>query len=783
MLRWTAVLLAAVVVTSALGFFALGGAQASPATPRPAIVPAPGPLTINPTTPAGFVTNSYSVGYAAGQVYFWAQDTAVDTTGTVHINDLNATRDSLVNPVQTWSITLTAGQNRSWLWGGHYLLPLGLQNGGRWNITFTTASGFAYANFTVHTYAVSVYAAQPAVLPGHPFVVGWRVSWTANGALFTNFTSLTLLAGFFNGVTTAVVPGTPMTLPTTSIGTANVTAPAAATLTIHLQLWANNTAAGHSEQAGSSIAVAAVDAPAVQLLSCLTGFGCATNTFSQGSPAYVIVTVTMTDTGAPFVTHSAPGLNVKFTFENNGIVVPTPAGTPGNLTTNATGGAAVVFVASSPLFSLVNPNQVVVTVTDPLNPTINQITTVDFFITAASAQLPRLQVALNNAQYYAGDGVTATWTLWGANASVTQGWSMDSWIAVMPFSGTLVAQGTLSGGAGSGTFSFGLASNLAGELEVSVRAHNASASITAIQVATVTAPEILLTPSETFYLPGDSVTVFVTTNGAALAAATLYETVRDSAGVTWSMGILTGTQIPITIPKVGAPNFISVSVAGQTAAGGLIAEAAVTLSLASGYTVSAGIATASMYSDGSYQPGQSVQISYQVSALGNSVLPKSFTVTVVDLSVSGGVPGSSTTIQTSSPTGKISITIPSNAMAGVAPYQITAYFGGTAASSLFGVPINPNPSVLNLEAAPNTGLTIGLIILIIAIVVVALVLYMLHRRRKRPVVMHPVGGSTSGPPSSWTEQSAPSTPTTPSTPTPSTPSQPPLPGPPGTPPT
>ncbi len=92
-------LLALVLLPGSLGFH-----QATPAaSPRPAASD-----FVYTTDQYGNPTNLFWVGYANGEVAFTAYD-PVDTTATVALNDLTASRDGFTNPVTTWTGNFNAG--------------------------------------------------------------------------------------------------------------------------------------------------------------------------------------------------------------------------------------------------------------------------------------------------------------------------------------------------------------------------------------------------------------------------------------------------------------------------------------------------------------------------------------------------------------------------------------------------------------------------------------------------------------------------------------------------
>jgi len=280
-------------------------------------------------------------------------------------------------------------------------------------------------------------------------------------------------------------------------------------------------------------------------------------------------------------------------------------------------------------------------------------------------------------------------------------------------------------------------------------ASSATASISANTRAYVFAPTIFLNPSEAFYLPGDTVSVAVSTQGSILGNASMWESVVDSNGNTLSSGPLTGSSVSFTVSKVLAPSRITVSVSAQSSSAGVIAAATSTVYEGSGLYTVAGVATASNYVDGSYQPGQTISIQYTITALGQAVLPKVFNILIYPGTTFYGSLSGTQAYETSASSGTLQYTIPAGTPAGdqVFAMEVDASYCGTGCftGTWFAVHVQPNPSALSYEIGAGSGLTVGWLVLFLIIVLLAVVGYIMLRRRDRPMVMKPHGGS---PPSS-----------------------------------
>jgi hypothetical protein len=708
-------------------------------------IQAPAPLATDfvfALNAAGAVPPAFLVGYTAGAVYFRAFDPS-DSKAVVQINDQNASRDGLSNPVASWTVNIVGGSNNSTLWNGFYLIPLTLKLGGQWNITIGGAvAGFSATKFQVLTYTLTAFNTAPAFLPGHSGNARYYANWTVNNAPYTRLTSLTATASYLTTAgTTLTLPGFPKTLPVSGWGNFSFTVPTnARTFTlIAITIFANTSAGTYpnSLRTTDNVPVAYISNPTVTLGSC--PFGCAATTFTAGSPVYVGILAYLVAPGVGFV--PAIGLQASLQFATGAVPFHNPGAIgnpPANITISENGQAAVLFVANVPPFSTTTFNGVTVTVRDLL---IAQntpgTTTADFTLTTSVPPPVQLTISLDHSQFYGGDTVTATWQLGGYPSSVPATWTVDGWWAWEQTTGVLIATGTAPPNATSASFSFTIPSSYVGTIAVVVSAHNATAGVQSKAFAGVSMPAILLTPSETAYLPGDGVTVSVVTQGQILSTAALYGTVEDPNGVFLFNGPVSNGQFSFSIPKVGAPAAVTITVSAQTSLNGVVSQATLTLSETSGFVLLLGIQTISNYADGSFQPGQTIQVQYTLVALGVATYPKQFTIVVSRAGSDFFGPQYGATIfQTTQPSGTIGYTIPSNTLSGTQDIPVVACLGGSPTCpggtfpAFLSVFVEKNPSFLQYELGAGSGVTVGWAILLAAIVLLALVGFILLWRRR-----------------------------------------------------
>jgi hypothetical protein len=752
--------------------------------PAVAVTPAVRPAAtdyVYPTDSGGYTSSNFYVSLSSGAIYFTAYDPS-DSSARVTITDQNATRDNVNVPAASWNASFAAGPyNYSYLWNEFYLLPLGLSQGGTWNITISGANAGVFStSFTVHVYRVQLSSDEGAYLPGHTATVTWSIYATVNGAPFARLASLTAVGYYFarNGSQVALFGGAAKALPVGAIGNLTVSIPTNAPTysAVQITVYANQTGAGgtSSEQGFLSLAVGSLRPVTLGLGTCPSG--CATSTFAANGLVFV--------TASAWVSNGygglwpAVGLTLHFTLSANGVNVTTvPGAPPLTQITNASGGVAFVFLTDPTVFSTTHPNRVSVNVSDPIYVNTSVRGFAAFTVLPPSQSPALLALVLSQVQYYSGDTLSASWTLGGASPAAVQGWQADSWYVYDLLSGGLRATGLINTTASSGSFQWAIPAPYQGSVDVDVMAHNATASIYALVSTTVAAPALLLSPSEVYYQPGDTVTVSVGTQGSIFNGATLFATAVAPTGTIYWSGTVTGGSFSLTLPSAAPPSDLHVSVAAQSAAAGLISTASLYLYAASGYTLVAGVDTPSNYIDGSYQPGQTITLHYTLTALGSYALAQAYHVTVYPAVLGNNL--NTQAFDTHAASGTVSYTLPSSLPSGTVLFEIVVQLLGCtqypcSASTLFSVPVEAHPPVLGYQIGAGSGVTVGWLILLALIVVVALFVWRGVRGRRRPMMMTPlapvspaggtegssspkepgapVSSTTGGSPASWQEE-------------------------------
>lgn len=762
-LRSVALALGLIALVFLPGLGSSHGATPGASAPRPHL-----PSTIATTDSGGYNLNIFRVGLGTGDVYWVAYDPTGDTLAKVAINDQNASRDGLTNPVATWMANFSVSTyNYSSNWNAYYAIPLSLPFGGQWNVTLSgTHAGFVSYNFSVEVYEDSITTGQSAYLPGTSATLLYEVYKTANDALYTP-SSLTLVGSYrlANFSAVSLFAGHGMSITPAGLGSVSFLVPlnAAPNTPIDLRLYANETTASGTVSM-SATTYTYVGNLTVSLELTLSTSGNPTSVLPGNVPA--ILTVDVQIVGGGYYA-AAPNISVALTFRgpHNALVSPIPGNPPLSLLTDQNGIASNLFLTSNSTFVPLDTYTIWANATQSGGPGASRNNTIVFSVLPVASN-PALALNFGQEMYYGGDTATLTWTLATQGLGSSGGpWTPEAWFAIETASSyRYYATGTVTGSGSSGTFSIGVPSSYQGDLEVVMLAYNATTEIYAYAYAYVSHPSILLAPSEYDYLPGDTISVGVSTQGSALSSATLYWTAGgyDGSFPTFATGTVSGGSFSFMAPALASIGDIQVNVTAESASSGVLASDSVLIYTGNHYDLQAGIQTASNYADGSYQPGQTVQIHYSIVPLVKSApAPGVFTLY---LETDHYVPnGGSMLFQTTATSGSFSFKIPSSWGTGTQYLYLYAEFqncptGSCYAESDFAIPVESSPSALSYELGAGSGLTVGWLILLVVILVVALLLVLLIRRRPPSSAaspLQPYSGTTSAgagsSPPSWSE--------------------------------
>ncbi|HLM91330.1 MAG TPA: hypothetical protein VK424_04680 [Thermoplasmata archaeon] len=768
--------LAVLLIVSTLMVLGTGGsrAQVAPlappsAAPHPA-APHPSVNSIQVETYEGndvYYNDTYfaSGGYnypGENILFFWVYDPTADSRLNFTLSDPNASRDGVGSPAFTVNVPLntTTHEYFSYLAGVSYTFPSSLAIGGTWVVNASAPlGGSAQYNITVATFGSDMSGSPrpyTGVLPGESITAAWQLYNLVNGAYATHVTNLALDGWYYsNGSYHNLFPGGIVNVSVSAAGDYTFTVPANASVTTYLyfDLWPTIISNGKlAENESDEIwwGVGSVDLQVEQETEyngvCPTGYD---SSYYSGSLVQVCATV-----GALWndELYGVPNLPVSIHFWN-GLSVVTPGGSPPTtLMSNSTGKVSFSYLATSPPLTseYVYPyeNYLNLSVTDPVatSPTSDwsKWSNTSLYVDVNGAT-GGVAVQLNQLEYYPGQTVTATWSLSSTNTAQTGTLTAVGWYAYNEQTDAFLAQGMISSTASTGTFNVALPTGFVGPFVVEVYAVNATTSFYGEAYGYSTTPRLFLNPSSTTFTPGSTVTITAEAYGdAALTGATITYQVWASFdlgrnygnyGIVETGTVANNTAFTIAVPSSAAPGYYEVYGYLGSTASGIVASDELEIDQVWGYYVTLGVNTASSYSDGSYQPGQTLTVAFQITPYGNAPLPVLYTF-YVDLN------GAQIYDQLSSAStsGTFQITIPSGQPSGIAFLELEldgTYLSGNSCGSGYcygetAITINAHPSVLSMEVGGNSGITVGWLILLIVILVVAVVLALLIRRKKTP---------------------------------------------------
>jgi hypothetical protein len=708
----------------------------------------------------------YNPGLWTGEnrVYFEIYDGFRDNQANVSLIDPFAAQDGLSTPVAQATVPLVVGPVQSSVDSTQLIPPLGftipatLVQGGTWVLNVTTGTGASHTaevSLTVDTFYVNFQLSTQYLLPGQDVTGSFQVLSYATGGPLSPAPSLSLTGCYYgNGNASCVgFPNLP-TLPSESQGGFTLQAPSNATYftSPSLKLTANFSAATRNQvhSASTSFELLEVDKAILCPAATLANFPLvfpgycygSSTTYTVGTPVFLGVLTTLGDPASGSVDQPLPLAPVSFAYRLNGQPLIS-AGLPANLTADSSGfGVAALSTVG------LSAGTLSVTVSTRGPGGLGNVTLRSLNLTLVPPTAPVLvDLTFNETSYTAGTLLGGTYRVVNqtTGGAPPAGWTAFYYeILSYPTDGGycggtsyLAQSGNLSGTSGQLPAYNGGAS-ARGALMVIVVAHNgtftAPPGAASSVCLSVTVPGIAIVPSESAYNPGDQITVSIVPVDRSLTGDTFQVSVT---GLPWLVpspvpvlyqANLTSPSFTFRIPQVGALSNYMINVVvlgpGQTT----VASSSTQINENVGLLLTLSVATPSRYSDGSYQPGQTVSIDYTLTGLGGVTTNGTFDISYY-------FEGLSTYQQVlilSSPSGSFSVTIPGDAGNGVvilyasgdSPLFSPQYYFGT----FTGFTVNSHPSALGYELVPSSGFTLGLLILVVLLIVVGLVAYLFYRR-------------------------------------------------------
>ena len=255
----------------------------------------------------------------------------------------------------------------------------------------------------------------------------------------------------------------------------------------------------------------------------------------------------------------------------------------------------------------------------------------DEFYLQEAAATGDVSVLLNQAVYFPGQTISATWTLGTSNSTVTGPLTPLYW-ELENSAYAIIGEGALSGGSSTGAATVTLPTGYMGTFYYGVFAANATTVFAGWASASVTAPLVYVNPSSLTYSAGSTVSVAVSMTGTGSATGlTLHYTVLayyysrsagfQNGGVTESGTVANGSSFALAVPSSDPPAYYLIEAWLESSTGATLATTSVEIDELSGFALILSLQTTSRYSDGSFQPGETLTFSYTLSAYGATTLP------------------------------------------------------------------------------------------------------------------------------------------------------------------
>ncbi len=714
----------------------------------------------------GFVSRcTFNPGAWTGEnaVYFEIFDGLKDHEANVTLLDPNATADGLTNPVASATVPLTPSGTVTTYDSTQSLPPLGLvlpaslPQSGTWWLNVTTGSGANHTTelpITVDTFYVDLQVAAADTLPGASVSANFQVLSYASGGPVSPAPVLRLKGcAYENGNSTCQTLQDLPTLPAESQGAFSFLLPGNATnyTSPRITLTASLTAAGRSFNATgkASFTVLALDLPIlcasdslIYLPLTFPGYCIQpTSTYPVGQPVFLGVLAALGDPSLGYVDTPLAGAPVDISYFLNGQPVVS-SGLPQNLTTDSSGAGLLALPTGTLAPGVLSLH---VEVQTPGAPVFTESRVLNVTLVSPIAPVS-VVLAFNQTVYTPGSTLTGSFSIVNetTGGAPPAGWTafyyqVYGFPSTASCSGTpdvVLSAGNLSGRSGA-LPPVSLAASLRGSLFLLVEAHNgtffappgAEASICLV----VEPPGISVLVSAPNYGPGSTIQVVLAPVGSSFPGDTYQISVTASPGFAPAPlsviyeGNSTTPRFSFVIPRAGTLSSYLISAVVLSPTHVVLASSSATIFEYVGVDLLLSVTTLSHYSDGSFQPGETLTVSYQLVSEGGYVLQGPY---ALQYGFYDQVNPQSAVV--SGPSGTLTLTIPGSAGNGLLFLEVygsaPALVGTTGFSATTGVLVNGQPSSLAYEMVPGSGFTAGLLLLLVLLVVVGLLAYVFYRR-------------------------------------------------------
>lgn len=547
--------------------------------------------------------------------------------------------------------------------------------------TDTTSAQLRIRFFSIETYNVNVWTDRGAYLPGDSVTAYWAVTSVQNGSLAPSGIGV-IEAYDLAGTSLLTVPQFNFTA---AQGSFSFVIPSSEPTgsTGYVELWYNDTA-GLRQYTRFTF----FDINGLGIILTLSA-----GTYAPGG----VVTASIYTKVAPDPANpdlgdpAAPDIpvSVNVTDLGTGNIVAGYSAT--GLVTDSNGYLSYVFQLDTTPTS----GDYEIDATATAHGTMSATTSASFTVKAVASL--SVQITLDKRQYASGDTIHATAQVFATGSpTVTYTWQVSDWDTGNVYA---YAPGSTS------SYSYPIPTNYEGTLMIWVEVNDGNGTTARTLVLTdVAFGYLALSLDKTEFNPGDSITATFSLQSNVITNPTYFWEVKDGSGVTASAGSTTGTSATFTTPNPASDQYTFVVTASQN---GRTVQAQQTSYQVSGYFLSITVDRAS------YNPGDTITISYTMTVRGTSALPSiyRFAIGIV------GMPFKS--VATTSATGTLYYVIPAGAPQGNEILEVVELTTYTYTEIV--VHVGPvNPLVMDVAGVPLFDILIFLLFVVLLLAVILL---------------------------------------------------------------
>ncbi len=547
--------------------------------------------------------------------------------------------------------------------------------------TDTTSGQVRTRAFGIETYSVNLWTDRAAYLPGDSVNVSWAVTYIQNGSLVPD--GVGVLQVYDSAANNLLsVPQYNFSAPQGSYAFA-LAATVATGQRGTVYMWFNDTAGLREYQMTTSFAINPLGI--VLQLSAAT--------YAPGGVVSMNIYTRVSPNPANPHTYDpvAPDIpvSVNVTDLSTGNVVSGYSAT--SLATDANGFLTYVFQ----LTSTPTTGNYEVDATATAHGTMSASTSATFDVQPTASL--SVQISLNKLQYASGDTIRATAQVFPSTARVTYAWTV-----VDTATGNTLAFAPNVGP----SYDFTTPTTYQGTLRIGVEVNDGNGTTASASAnAHVAFGYLALSLDRSEFNPGDTITATFNLQSNVITNPTYYWQVQDASGATASAGSTTGTSASFTTPSPTASRYYTFVVTASQ--NGRTAQASQTADQVAGYFLTV------TPDRSSYNPGDTITLTYSLTTRGTSALPS---VYHFQLGIYG-MPYKA--VDTTSASGTLTYTIPAGAPTGDEILQV--YEGSTGSSTLVVVHVGPvNPLLMDVAGVPLFDILIFLLFVVLLLAVVLL---------------------------------------------------------------